>query len=46
MTHEEVGIGGDHTVTHGRTFDLEIILGVKEVVVFESKLSELDKELS
>ena len=46
VAHEQIGIGGSHTGAHGRAFNLEVMMGVGEVVVGEDKLGESDKELS
>ena len=47
MVHEQVGIGGSHTGTHGRTLDLEEMSVVEgEIVMGKDKLCELQEELS
>lgn len=44
-SHEQVGIGGGHTGSHGRSLDLEVVLaGTLEVVFFQYKLAKLEKE--
>ena len=46
VAQEQIGIGGGHTSAHDRAFDLEVMMGVGDVVVGEDKLGEFDKELS